>query len=533
MDRRAFFRAIRPEASTLTHAAAFTLQPVPTSAGLEPFAGALDTAQAKHLLRRTGFGARSQEVNALVGQSVQEAVAHMVASARARPLPSEPAWANAAIPGKGSTKDARKAYSAESRSWLKAYRRDWVGHLLEGGLREMMVLFWHNHFVTEAKRYKHAVWAYRYFTILRQHALGNFQTLVHDIGLTPAMLIYLDGQKNRKGKPNENYARELLELFTMGQFDGSGARNYTQQDITEIARALTGWQVDLEALDSRLNPKRFDAGDKSFFEQTGAFGYDEVIRVLFEQRAPAIADFVARKLYQFFVYAVPDEQVVARLAQNLLNENFEIAPVVQTLLSSAHFFDSQARNAQIKSPIGLLLGLAKEIDGAIPQDQRNRIVSLASGLGQQLFNPPNVAGWKGHRAWINTNTLPRRWNARRALVNRPDRFEADLFTLAKGLHDPSDPHFVFYVPTALAEHFLPVALLEVDIPEIEDDFGGDLDKHPIPDEILALPPHMIHLAKVFLDGLRWYRWDPTKKWHRARVNRFVRFLTELPEFQLT
>ncbi len=234
-------------------------------------------------------------------------------------------------PPRGSDAEAIDAYLQANRTWLREYRDSWLAEMQQGLLREKMALFWHNHFVTESRTYRLAPYAYQYLTLLRTHALGNFRTFVREIGLTPAMLIYLNGTQNRAGNPNENYARELLELFTMG------IGHYTQQDIQEIARALTGWVVEHATLSSRFVPARFDNGRKTIFGQTDYFGYDDVIDLTLQERARETALFICRKLYRFFVYNEPDEAIVAQLADTFQEHDFEIAPVVEQLLSSAPF----------------------------------------------------------------------------------------------------------------------------------------------------------------------------------------------------
>ena len=188
-----------------------------------------------------------------------------------------------------------------------------------------------------------------YYYLLHEHLLGNFKTFVYDMGLTPAMLKYLDGESNRVGAPNENYARELLELFTMGPTAPDGTPNYTETDVAEIARALTGWVVT-DDFHVEFDESRHDAGMKSFLGRQGMYGYDQVIDILFEERAHAIAHHLSRHLYCFFVRPLPDESVVSDLADVLLDNNFEIKPALQVLFSSTHFYDEANRARASKAP---------------------------------------------------------------------------------------------------------------------------------------------------------------------------------------
>ncbi|GIV60541.1 MAG: hypothetical protein KatS3mg043_1630 [Rhodothermaceae bacterium] len=236
-------------------------------AGLEPYAGPWTRRQARHLVRRTGFGAIKREVDGVLADgNAATAVDRLVAAAQADPLPEAPAWY-----GRSNTSGISEIYELQ-RAWFEAMRTK--------GLIEKMTLFWHNHFVTQYTgiRSKTSLSAahlvYDYYTLLRRHALGNFRTLVRKIGLNPAMLVYLDGFVNERGKANENYARELLELFTMGQTGPDGSLNYTETDIKEIARALTGWVVTGDRRAS-FDPARHDGGLKQVWGETGAFDYDD------------------------------------------------------------------------------------------------------------------------------------------------------------------------------------------------------------------------------------------------------------------
>ena len=334
-----------------------SLQQYSTSvaAGLNPYTGTWDRRRAAHLVRRTCFGAIKREVDlALAGGSADAAVARILSDATSAPLPDPPAWYN----GSSSASDIERIYDVQRR-WFEAMRVP--------GLSEKMTLFWHNHFVIQypslMQKAPGAVpkLCYDYLTLIRLNALGNLKSFVRAIGTNPAMLVYLDGFVNEKGAANENYGRELLELFTMGQFAPDGAPNYTESDIKEIARALTGYVVTSSG-GSYFEPNRFDDGTKSFFGQTGSFDYDDVVDILFEVRGAQIAHYICRKLYCFFVQPVPDEAFVAELASTFVASGFEIAPVLETLFTSAHFLDGSYRAARIKSPVELLVGFVREAE---------------------------------------------------------------------------------------------------------------------------------------------------------------------------
>lgn len=526
MNRRAFLGLSPSPGAAAGHREALQ--------GLEPWTEPLDRRRAAHLLRRTELGAPPARVAAFVGLPADEAVDLLVDAALALPLPPPPDWADAAPPLRNLDPEAFEQYLQNNKGWTEAYIHEWHTALRTDGLREKMALFWHNHFVTSLDTYRLAAFSYRYLTLLRTHGLGHFKTLVHDIGLDPAMLVYLNGADNFKDSPNENYARELLELFTMGQYDPVGALNYTQQDIQELARALTGWTVDYQRLSPLWLEDQHDQGEKTILGRTGNFGYEDVTPVLFETRAAAIARFIARKLYRAFVYAVPDEPTVAALAQALLDHDFELAPVVRILLKSACFFSEAHLGAQIKSPVELVAGLLRDCDAAPAPTTLEPIPFVTQLLGQALLSPPNVAGWPGHHAWIDTTRLTIRWLFTDALLfGRDGNAFLDLVPLAAALHDPQDPEAAFHLPVALAEHLLAVPPEHLDISTVTADFGGDLLAHPIPEAILTSPEWKVNLAKLFLGGQPWYEWDLYSDNANFFLLTFVRYLVQLPEFQLT
>ena len=532
MNRRSFPHATRPAPHQPVRAA---------TADLAPYNGPWDRRHAAHLVRRTSFGAIKREVDrARNDGSVAAAVSRIVATAQSDPIPEAPSWYN----GNGSTGTA-EIYALQL-TWLEAMRTN--------GFIEKMTLFWHNHFVTqwavnEGKASNSAGHlTYDYYKLLRLHALGNFRTLVYNIGLNPAMLIYLDGFVNEAGQANENYARELLELFTMGQYGPGDTENYAEQDIKELARALTGWVVT-RSNQASFDPARHDRGSKTILGQSDLFGYDEVVDLLFETRAAQIAHFVCRKLYCFFVQARPDEGIVAAMAQVFQTNNFEIAPVLEALLTSAHFYQDAFIAGRIKSPIELLVGFLREAEVTPNQDLLDNLreVLTPTALNHELFNPPNVAGWPGlnppaadgqpgHYAWLSTSTLPDRWDTLQRFLFGANGNTYDPFTLAQKISDPSDP---FRLPTDLAATLIPVPLDEAGIPDVEEDFGGDPDLPP-PQAFLEGPAYAINLAKIMLNGSPHYEWprfsdqNPENEAEaREQLLRFLSFLIQLPEYQLT
>lgn len=511
------------------------IPPLTHSAGLETFTEPLTERTARHILRRLNFGAPVDVIASLVGQPADEVIDALIDAALSLPLPEAPAWANASLPGPNATQEEWDAYNEANDLRKLEYRLEWLQLMYQHGLRERLALFWHNHFVTNAETYFHAPIAYRYVTLLRQHALGNFKQFVYDIGLDGAMLIYLDGHLNEVGAPNENYARELLELFTTGIHNNNGQPNYTEQDIQEMARALTGWVVRADTWESMFLPHRHDTGFKEFLGHRGTFGYDDVIDIIFESRAQEIASFICEKLYREFVYVTPSPDLIDALAQVFIDHDFEIAPVLRTLLKSAHFFDEAILGARIKSPTELMLGYLIEMEG--PPTQGRRIITLYSSflLDQYILNPPNVNGWQQHRNWVTTKTLPDRFDTVGWMTWGAEEYAEALpfVSLAEKLHDPADPHAAFRLPTRLVEHLFSISPESLDLEEISGNFSGDLVNNPIPSFVLNGPPHVSNLAKLFLFGVPWYEWNlynPDMSWMPLL---FLQNISQLPEFQLT
>ena len=525
-------RGEKPETTTVRPA--MKAEKSAGKADITPHAGSMDTRMAQHLLRRTGFGVSVDEVNAMNGKPVQDIITDMLQEAGNQAMPEPPHWANSFLPPPNAEQAVFDAYFSNNIKWRFEYVQGWVTQLYEGGLRERMTLFWTNHFVTEVDVYFFAPMAYRYLTLMRTHALGNFKQLVHDVGIDPSMLVYLNGDSSVWFEPNENYARELLELFTMGQYDKNGDPNYTQDDIVELSRALTGWVVDYYSYTPVFMPQRFDNLKKNIFGVEDFFEYSEVIDTIFEQRGEQIAHFICSKLYSSFLYDTPDEGVVDALADIFLANNFEIAPVIDALLKSEHFYGEEFRGAKIKSPVDMMIGLMRE-SGAeqFRQETHEEVYWKLSDLGQQLLQPPNVAGWPGYRDWITTSTLPDRWQKTNELMDFTlTGYLIDVLPLARKLYDQNDPLLVFRMPVALAEHFVAAPADQLGFESPDEDFGGDLVNHPIPQEIVDGPQYVRDLTKIFLQGKPWYEWHMMQPGLFFFMLQYVKFLAELPEFQL-
>ena len=507
---------------------------------LAPFSGPWTRTEARHLVARTGFGALKRDVDrAFNDGSASTAVDRLVDEALASPLAEAPSWY-----GSGSGTGVNEIYDLQ---------KAWMNDMRTTGLIEKLTLFWHNHLPTQwsinqnktSLSIGHIM--YDYYKLLRQNALGNFRELVRRTGLNVSMHLYLDGYLNRVGQANENFARELLELFTMGQYGPSGTVNYTENDIKEVARALTGWVITQNRSTS-FDPALHDGGNKTFLGRTGTFGYEDVIDVVFSERAPEIAHFVARKLYTFFVHAIPDDIVVAELAAELQATDFDIAPVVRTLLKSDHFYRATVIGARIKSPVEFVVGFLREAEvvptQALWEELREELSAI--NLGEELLNPPNVAGWPGlnppdasgnpgHHTWLTTSTLPDRWSLAGNIVYERGGASYDPFELASKVSDPSDP---YQIAVDLARVLIPVPLSETGIRQIEEPFAGDPDL--LPDYLTSAPDYEQNLVKILLDSTPYREWpiiiddsNPRVAEARSLLRAYIAYLLGLPAYQLT
>jgi uncharacterized protein (DUF1800 family) len=363
--------------------------------------------QARHLLLRTGFAPSLAEVQALQGQSANRAVSSLIDAARSnRPQTPIPEFARQSAPqvrpGEMSP-EANQAFRREQATQSLEIKVWWFREMLAtpNPLAERMALFWHNHFATSQQKVvrSHPMW--NQHQLFRQHALGNFRTLLHAVGKDPAMLVYLDGAQSRKEAPNENFAREVMELFTLGQDSGA----YTEQDIKEAARAFTGWSVERDDFSFRWRPFFHDGGVKTVFGQSGAFDGDAVLDLLLDgsRVKGAASRFVVGKLWREFVSPMPDRAQVQRIAAFFEQGNFDIAVALRELLLTPDFWLPEQRGNLIKSPIELIVGTMRQL-GFVSEDPAALVLKSAQ-LGQNLLLPPNVKGWPGYTDWINATTL--------------------------------------------------------------------------------------------------------------------------------
>jgi uncharacterized protein (DUF1800 family) len=397
-----------------------------------------DARSAAHLLSRAAFGGTPEEVARFAAMTREQAVDALLEEAAEARSPAPPAWVkdpwvnterryadtprDAAAEGHRST---RRRYASE----LNALRSWWLGQMIRTNapLRELMTLFWHGHFATATGKVTISQAIYQQNAALRRNALGDFRTLLRGVTLDPAMMMYLDLEDSDKARPNENYARELLELFTVG------IGNYTERDIKEIARALTGWTLDAppgtpkkgkdapatprdfarDGLVPTFVPARHDDGAKTIFGETRRFDLDGVVDLV--ARRDATASFIAGKLVAFFGAADESGALRERLARSFVASKGQIRPMLRTLFTSPEFDSDASRGTQIKSPVRLLVGACRQLK--LEVEPTPTLAQLAAAMGQELFNPPNVKGWPGGRSWIGAGTLAVRYHLPEALID--------------------------------------------------------------------------------------------------------------------
>jgi len=377
---------------------------IPLALGADGLA-ALPPDEARHLLTRTGFGATPDQIEALTALSHAQAVAALIARARARaavgPTMDPPSWIDQPPPGKRALDDKeRKERIAEVLRMGLALKGWWLGEMAhtDAPFLEHMTLFWHNHFTSSLTKVKWAPLLWRQNQLLRRHALGNYRELLHQVARDPAMVIYLDSVRNHKGNPNENFARELLELFTLGE------GNYSEADIKAAARAFTGWSLERKDGTFRFRPLLHDQGEKAFMGRKGRFDGDDIIDIVLEHSGAAL--HITRKAWREFVSPDPDPRQVAAVARAFRDSGYEISVLMRQLLESPGFRDPGIRGHLVKSPTDLLVGTVRTL--GIPLEDYEVLALASRRLGQDLFDPPNVKGWPGGEYWIDSATLAER-----------------------------------------------------------------------------------------------------------------------------
>lgn len=534
-----------------------------TVTGLTPYAGSWEFKQAAHLLRRTTFGPTWEQIQTAVNDGLQNTIAELLALNPLSQMPDPPinyyfenepdvpigeTWINVKL---------QPEFTIHRRKSLQGWTTKQI--IDEGtSLTEKMTLFWHNHYATGdfpiLTRYK-----YKYISTIRANALGNFKELTKLMTIDPLMLVYLNGQLNTEEAPNENYARELLELFTIGKgpiIAPGDYTNYTESDIAEIAKILTGWRItdtnnqDLYTLESHFIPNDHDNGDKQLsnhfnnevISDTGENEYSHLIDIIFQQ--DEVSRFICRNIYRWFVHhkitTDIEINIIEPLAQVMRDNNYEVAPVLECLLTSQHFYDEEMIGCMVKSPWDFTASLIKQFEPIFPTDpaitfETYRVIFQgAAGLQMEYYNPPSVAGWKAYyqapayyRIWLNSVTLPIR------------DFATTTFSSLG-------------IPTFENGSQIPVGVIEIDYLQILNNFSNPFDVNAVIDDFVKLLfPKDIEqdqkniLKEVLIPGLPDFEWSDEYSLYignpsdtnqanavKTRVRNLVGSMLKMPEYQL-
>ena len=464
-----------------------------------------DVTAVQHVYNRLEFGANRTTIEIAVKQSPQAVINKLIDRAfRMQPTPA-PEWANWS---KKQIEDAGLKQGQIKSAWKSQMAAD----MRRRGLHGRLVLFWSNHFVTELQDYKQITYMYQYYKLLQVHAIKNFKRFVKDVGTTPAMLIYLNGFQNRKGNPNENYARELYELFTLGVDNG-----YTQQDIVETAKALTGWNHRPDSFSPiSFRTTTFDNSQKRIFNQVGNFDHDQVIDLLFERRKQQIAKFICGKMYQHFCAHEIHGGVVGAMAKIMVDTNFAIRPVLAELFRSHHFM-TRTRGTLIKSPADYFISFIKTVDFEYQPKTQNdldgRLMAASRAVGQEFLDPIDVAGWPGDTSWISSSHYLTRWDRMDAFIKSAwgrdkEQFRNLAVQITKGISTKDHEK----IAVAIANHFLArkltfreeyqevIAVFADQVPEnyFEDNRWDLKDSDPVPRQVLNLLLYIIRIPEFQL-----------------------------------
>lgn len=389
---------------------------------------------ARHLLNRTSFAANVEDVNGFAQLTREQAVDRLLGWTKHPRLTPPPQWVAEPIVSprrvRMMSEEERKLFQREQFEKGVELRAWWLAEMLTTAspFTEKMTLFWHNHFVSSQQKVRSPQLMYRQNLLLHQYALGNFGEFLHAVSKDPAMVIYLDSASNRKAQPNENFAREVMELFTLGE------GNYAERDIKEAARAFTGWSVDPESGEFLFRRFQHDDGVKTVLGRSGDFDGDAVLDILLAQ--PQTAEFIVAKLWREFVSPTPDAREVKRIARVFADSRYEIKAALRALLTSDAFYAPQNRGLLIKSPVDLVIGTLRQF--SFTTGEPTPFAFTTAQLGQNLFAPPNVKGWPGGEAWINSTTLL----ARKEFLDRlfrADELRPVLAAMAGGPGDMDRP----------------------------------------------------------------------------------------------
>jgi len=537
----------------------FTEYTPPPTTGLKPYTGSFGAPELRHLLRRTLFGATKADMAYFSGKSVTQVVNELLNPTAPLPPPPVKEYVVAAstlVPDNNIIAGTTWVSDINNDGTIASYRRAsfkkwWVGNLInqDRSIREKMTLFWHNHFATETNDISNAQFVYKHHDLLRNSALGNFKTLTKNITLDPGMLVYLNGQYNTLTAPDENYAREIQELFCCGKGPDS---LYTEADVKAAAKVLTGWRNNATTLSSYFTASRHDATSKtfsSFYNNTVITGrntatageqeLDDLLNMIFANQE--VAKYMCRRIYRWFVYYDIDDTVeqniITPLANLFRSSNYEILPVLDMLFKSEHFFDMLSRGCVIKSPAELVIGFCRESEIAFQPDTDyvtnygfyNYMVSWLSNMQQNIGDPPDVSGWKAYyqepqfnEIWINSDTLPKRNQFTDTMLVsgytfNSKKIQLDPLVYAKTFSNPGDPNAFI---AELTERLLGIDISAASKTQLKKDIllnGQSLDIYWTQawDLYISTPTNAANTTTV-----------------RTKIRDLIKYLMNLAEYQL-
>ncbi len=472
---------------------------------------------ASHLLKRTLIGSSIQEINSIVNLGLDASIEQILQNQELPEPPSD--WVYENIPDWDSLSSQERTEIIQTyHSRMRTLQKWWATRLINNNvnLTEVMTLFWHSYFASAYSKVFYPQAMYQQNNVFRTYCMGNFKDLIRNVTFGPAMMIWLDISGSRKQAPNENFARELMELFTLG------VDNYTQSDVVAASRAFTGYVTN--GLDTNYDFESFegwgtwwtswhDFDDKTFLGCTGPWTGDDIINIILEQDECAI--HISKKIYKWFVYDIPDLDFINGMADVLRSNNYEIKPVLQYLFTSEYFYDTIFIGSNIQSPIQLYLGSLKRFQMESQPFDDNFFTEIQNHLNMILFEPPDVNGWLGYRSWINSNTLPLRKAMLCAFIDHTSPFG----NFGNYINIPS-----------IAESFVNENNDTLPIIQIIDNLSFLLLGVPINETSKE------QLLMIALDGAEPYDWDINLPAHNAQWNRFedlLRYIMRLPEFQLS
>ena len=531
--------------------------------GLQLYTGQWTDTQALHLARRTLFGATVADVKFLTGMSMNQAVNYLLTIPNSQPASPLKSYTNSTTSGdqdaaisQGSTwvdiNTTDGGVNAKRRQSLKNW---WIGLMLnqERNILEKMVLFWHNHFATETNDIGKAIWCYQNNVTIRKNALGNFKEFVKNITVDTGMLRYLNGYLNTKSAPDENYGRELQELFTVGKGIDGATQTYSESDVKAAARVLTGWSIDGTNNIGVFNSNKHDTTDKVFSafyknktikgrnaNNAGVLELDDLVNMICEADETAL--HMCRKLYRWFVYYdindATETNVIIPLAQVFKSNNYNIVPVLSALFKSEHFFDPLNQGCVIKNPMDFIAGFSRVflLQFPLPSDFANNYIMWqylqTNGLFQQqnIGDPPAVAGWPAyyqlpqmHELWINSDTLPKRNQFCDILINTgytraSKTLKVDPILFAQSLSNPADPNILI---RDAVRYLLALPLSPESLVQIKKDIllGGQISDHYWSDawtKYLNTPGDKANTEIV-----------------KSKLSSLYHYLTSQPEYQLS